>query len=45
MNYVEIRFDSPARLNEVLGRLDDSSPHGDGYLTRDPAGNRLLLSA
>jgi hypothetical protein len=29
----------------VLGRLDDVEQQGDTYLTRDPAGNGIVLQA
>jgi len=46
MDHVEVRFDSPERLRELLARLGDAEARGGGgFLVRDPAGNALVLGA
>ena len=45
MDHFTIRFDTAERLQEVLSRLDDAEQRADGHLTRDPAGNAIVLTA
>jgi catechol 2,3-dioxygenase len=39
-----IRFDTPARLQAALERVDGTQPHADGHLVRDPADNAMVLT-
>jgi catechol 2,3-dioxygenase len=43
LRYFTIRFDTPERLQAALGRVDGATPHPDGHLVRDPAGNAIVL--
>lgn len=45
MDHYTVRVESPQRLNEVLGRLDDVRQEGDTYFTHDPSGNAIALEA
>ena len=43
MRHYTVRLDTGERLDRVLGTLQEISEREDGYLTRDPSGNPLLL--
>ncbi len=45
MRHYTLRVDSMHRLHEVVVRLDDPEQVGFGFITRDPAGNAVILSA
>ena len=44
LRHFTIRFDSPERLQAALSRVDGATPHSDGHLVRDPAGNAMVLT-
>ena len=44
LRHFTIRFDTPERLQAALGRIDEATPHPDGHLVRDPAGNAMVLT-
>lgn len=43
MRHFTIRLDSPARLDQALGRIHHHTETEDGFMTRDPSGNTILL--
>ena len=43
MDRYTLRFESPARLDETLGRLEHVEARDDVYLARDTAGNTVAL--
>ena len=45
LRHFTIRFDSPGRLQAALERTGGGTPHADGHLVRDPAGNAMVLTA
>jgi catechol 2,3-dioxygenase len=45
LRHFTIRFDSPERLQAALKRVDGATPHPDGRLVRDPAGNAIVLTS
>jgi catechol 2,3-dioxygenase len=45
LRHFTIRFDTPERLKAVLGRIDGATPHPDGHLVHDPAGNAMILTS
>ncbi|HWT92657.1 MAG TPA: VOC family protein [Solirubrobacteraceae bacterium] len=44
LRHFTIRFDTPERLAAALERVEGATPHGDGHLVRDPAGNAMILT-
>lgn len=44
MRHFTVRFDTAERLDQALGVLHQATETEDGYLTRDPSGNALLLA-
>ncbi|CAN5269571.1 VOC family protein [soil metagenome] len=44
MRHYTVRLDTAERLDRVLGILHQATETEDGYLTRDPSGNALLLA-
>ena len=45
MDHYTLRFESPARLDQALGRLEHVEARHGAYLARDPAGNTIALQA
>ncbi|HWT24321.1 MAG TPA: VOC family protein, partial [Solirubrobacteraceae bacterium] len=44
LRHFTIRFDTPDRLRTALERVDGATPHADGHLVHDPAGNAMVLT-
>jgi catechol 2,3-dioxygenase len=44
LRHFTIRYASPGRLDEAIGRLPEAESGDGGRLVRDPAGNAVLLS-
>ena len=44
LRHFTIRYDTPARLQAALERVHGATPHPDGHLVHDPAGNAMVLS-
>lgn len=44
LRHFTIRYDSAERLQSVLDRVD-ATPHAEGHLVHDPAGNAIVLTA
>ncbi len=45
LRHFTIRFDTPQRLQAALERVGRATPHPDGHLVRDPAGNAMVLAS
>jgi catechol 2,3-dioxygenase len=45
LGHFTIRFDTPERLHAALERVDGATPHTDGHLVHDPAGNAMVLTS
>jgi len=45
LRHFTIRFDTPERLQAALERIDGATPHPDGHLVHDPAGNAMVLTS
>jgi catechol 2,3-dioxygenase len=45
LRHFTIRYDSPERLEAALSRVGAATPHDDGHLVHDPAGNAMVLTS